>query len=152
MDAIEAVELVLAEFERLFGLPLVDDCPIDMQTGEILPVVTLVTDSGGPFRVFRLETFISQYPELPHVRTRVRSPGQNGSRERGFEFLKYERLYLEEIHDVLDLARHAEEFRSEDNTIRPHEALAWNSPLDVHLRLVDPSTPNFPKAEILPTP
>ncbi|MFM7210584.1 MAG: transposase [Actinomycetota bacterium] len=152
MDAIEAVELALAEFERLFGHPLVDDCPVDVETGEILPVVTLVTDNGGPFRAFRFETFISQHPELRHVRTRVRSPGQNGSRERGFESLKYERLYLEEIHDGLDLARHAEAYRIEYNTIRPHEALAWNSPLDVHLGLVDPSTPNFPEAEILPTP
>lgn len=82
----------------------------------------------------------------------MRSPGQNGSRERGFESLKYERLYLEEIHDGLDLARHAEAYRIEYNTIRPHEALAWNSPLDVHLSLVDPSTPNFPEPEILPTP
>ena len=68
----------------------------------------------------------------------MKSPGQNGSRERGFESLKYERLYLEEIEDGLDPARHAEAYRIEYNTIRPHEALAWNSPLDVHLGLVDP--------------
>ena len=31
------------------------------------------------------------------MRTRVKTPGQNGSRERGFGTLKYERLYLDEI-------------------------------------------------------
>ena len=82
----------------------------------------------------------------------MKSPGHNGSRERGFESLKYERLYLEEINDGLDLARHAEEYRLEYNTVRPHEALAWNCPMDVHLGLVDPNTPNFPEAENLPNP
>ncbi len=149
LDAIEAVELALAEYERLFGHRLVDECPVDMKTGQLLPVLTLVTDNGGPFRAFRFETFIAQHPELRHVRTRVRSPGQNGSRERGFESLKYERLYLEEIDDGLDLARHAEAYRIEYNTIRPHEALAWNTPLDVHVGLTDPST-TFQAAEILP--
>jgi transposase InsO family protein len=151
LDAIEAVELALADYEHLFGHPLIDDCVVDPDTGELLPVLTLVTDNGGPFRAFRFETFIAGHPELRHVRTRVKSPGQNGSRERGFESLKYERLYLHEINDGLDLVRHAEDYRIEYNTIRPHEALAWNTPLDVHLGLVDPATPNFPKAEILPT-
>ena len=114
-------------------------------------MVTLVTDNGGPFRTFRFETFIAQHPELRHVRTRVKSPGQNGSRERGFESLKYERPCLHEIADGLDLVRHAEDYRIEYNTVRPHEALAWNTPMDVHLGCVDPSTPNFPEAEILPT-
>ena len=43
-DAIDAVELALAEYQRLFGRPLVDSCPVDIETGEILPVVTVVTD------------------------------------------------------------------------------------------------------------
>src|SRR4051812_34749756 len=42
---------------------------------------------------------------LAHVRTRVQSPGQNGSRERGFGTLKYERLYIDEIDDALMPAR-----------------------------------------------
>lgn len=83
-DAIDAVELALADHEQLFGHPLVEDCQIDPETGEMLPVVTIVTDNGGPFRSFRFEAFIAAHPELAHVRTRVKSPGQNGSRERGF--------------------------------------------------------------------
>lgn len=80
-------------------------CEIDTETGEILPVVTIVTDNGGPFRSFRLEAFILKHPELSHVRTRVKSPGQNGSRERGLGTLKYERLYLDEMDDAVMLAK-----------------------------------------------
>ena len=113
--------------------------------------MVLVTDNGGPFRSFRFSAFIAAHPELRHVRTRVNTPGQNGVRERAFESLKYERLYREDIVDVLDLTSHAEEFRIEFNTIRPHEALSWNRPHDVHMGLADPLVPNFPEPEILPT-
>lgn len=51
----------------------------DPATGEITPVLTIVTDNGGPFRSFRFQAFIATHPELKHVRTRVKSPGQNGS-------------------------------------------------------------------------
>ena len=40
---------------------------------------------------------------------------------------------------------------SEYNTVRPHEAIAWNRPLEVHLGLADPMTPNFPETQSLPT-
>ncbi len=146
-DAIDAVELALADYEQLFGHSLVGDCPVDPDTGELLPVVTIVTDNGGPFRSFRFEAFI----ELRHVRTRVRTPGQNGSRERGFGTLKYERLFIDEINDAVILAKHAEDYRLEYNTIRPHEALAWNQPHDVHLGPASPTVPTFPATENLPT-
>ena len=119
------------------------DCPVDVETGELLPVVTIVTDNGGPFRSFRFEAFIAGRPELSHVRTRVKSPGQNGSRERGFGTLKYERLYIDEIDDAHMLAKRAEDYRIEYNEIRPHEAMAWNRPFEVHLGLADPTIPTF---------
>ncbi len=103
--------------------------------------MTIVTDNGGPFR---FEAFIATHPELRHVRTRVRTPGQNGSRERGFGTLKYERLFLEEIPDVLDLIAHAEDYRTDYNTIRPHEALSWNRPVGVHTGLADPTSLTLP--------
>lgn len=53
------------------------------------------------------------------MRTRVRTPGQHGVRERGFESLKYERLYREHVPDGLALAAHAEAYRIEYNTVRP---------------------------------
>lgn len=150
-DAIAAVQAALADYEAMFGHPLRDLCPVDPDTGELLPVVTIVTDNGGPFRSFRFEAFIELHPELAHVRTRVNSPGQNGSRERGFGTLKYERLFIDEIDDALMLAAHAEEYRIEYNDVRPHEAIAWNRPQQVHLGLADPTTPNFPNPEILLT-
>ena len=149
-DAITAVELALAEAARLAGRPLIELATRDPD-GNVVPVVTIVTDNGGPFRAFRFEAFIATHPELRHVRTRVRTPGQNGSRERGFGTLKYERLLLEEIDDVLDLVSHAEDYRTGYNTIRPHEALSWNRPVEVHTGLADPRVPNFPDPEILPT-
>jgi transposase InsO family protein len=149
-DAIAAVELAIAEAERLAGRPLIDLAARD-EEGNVVPLITIVTDNGGPFRSFRFEAFIATHPELRHVRTRVRTPGQNGSRERGFGSLKYERLFLEEIPDALDLVAHAEDYRIEYNTVRPHEALAWNRPHDVHLGLADPLIPNFPETQNLPS-
>ena len=151
-DAIHAVELALADYRATFGHPMVEGCPIDTETGQLLPVVTIVTDNGGPFRSLRFEAFIAQHPELAHVRTRVNSPGQNGSRERGFGTLKYERLYIDEIDDAVMLAKRAEDYRNEYNEIRPHEALAWNRPKQVHLSLADPTTPTFSSTKTLPTP
>ena len=148
-DAIAAIEDAIAEAERLGGRPLAE-LLLDQTTGQIRPV-TIVTDNGGPFRSARFAAFITARPELHHVRTRVRTPGQNGVRERGFESLKYERLYREHVPDGLVLAMHAEDYRIEFNTIRPHEALVWNRPLDVHLGRVDRTVPNFDRTESLPT-
>lgn len=151
-DAIDAVELALADYQAVFGRRLADACNLDPETGALLPVVTIVTDNGGPFRSFRFEAFIASHPELTHVRTRVKSPGQNGSRERGFGTLKYKRLYIDEIDDAVMLANRAEDYRVEYNDIRPHEALAWNRPREVHLDLADPTIPTFQTKQILPAP
>lgn len=64
------------------GRPLADLAHLDADRN-VVPVLTIVTDNGGPFRSFRFEAFITAHHELRHVRTRVRTPGQNGSRERG---------------------------------------------------------------------
>jgi transposase InsO family protein len=147
-DAIAALAVAIVEAERLAGTRLLD-AVTDPATGEVKPII-VVTDNGGPFRSFRFEAFLTTHPELRHVRTRVRSPGQNGVRERAFGSLKYERLYREQIDDALSLDRHAEAFRTEFNTIRPHEALAWNRPHDVHQGLASPTIPTFPEPETLP--
>lgn len=68
-----------------------------------MPVITIVTDNGGPFRSFTFEALISAHPELRHVRTRVRTPGQNGFRERGFGTMKYVWLFCEEIDHRLEI-------------------------------------------------
>jgi integrase family protein len=142
-DAITAIELVLADYERMFGHPLVDTCPVNEDTGVLLPVVTIVTDKGGPFRSLNFELFIMGHPELRHVRTRVRAPRKNGSRGRGFGTLKYERLFPGDIPDALTLVERAEDYRIEYNTVRPHEAIAWNRPLEVHLDRASAIIPTF---------
>jgi hypothetical protein len=68
------VELALADYEAMFGHPLIDTCEVDPETGEILPVRTIVTDNGGPFRSLNFQLFIATHPELRPVRTTVRSP------------------------------------------------------------------------------
>ncbi len=148
-DAIAGVELALAEAERMLAGPSLLEHLCDPVTGEVVPI-TLVTDNGGPFRSARFEHFIASRPELRHVRTRVKSPGQNGVRERAFQSLKYEHLYTLEIQDGLDLTREAENFRDVFNMLRPHEALSWNRPIDIHAGRADPRTPNFPEPENLP--
>jgi len=81
----------------------------DVKTGEILPVLTIVTHNGALFRSFRFDACIELHPETAHVRTRVSKPGQNGSPERGFGALKYERLFIDEIEDAITLAKSAAE-------------------------------------------
>lgn len=65
--------------------------------------------------------------------------------------MKYERLFIDEIDDAVMLAKHAEDYRIEHNTVRPHETIAWNRPEQVHLGLADPTIPTFQTKEILPT-
>lgn len=62
LDAIDAVELALADYEAMFGHRLVEECQVDVETGEVLPVVTIVADNGGPFRLFRLRISSSTIP------------------------------------------------------------------------------------------
>ena len=119
-DAIAAVELALADYEALFEHPLADACPIDPAIGD----AARGHDRDRPFRSIDFELFITSHPELHHVRTRVKSPRQNGSQERGFGTLKYERLFLDEIPDALTLVERAEDYRVEYNTERPHETIA----------------------------
>jgi transposase InsO family protein len=134
----------------MFGHPLIDDATVDPDTGEVIPVAMIVADNG-PFRSLNFELFITRHLELRHVRTRVKSPGQNGSRQSGFGTLKYERLFLEEIDDALTLIESAEDCWIEYNSVHHHEAIAWNRPVEVDLGLADPAIPNFDREEILPT-
>ena len=130
-DAIETVELALAETERLTGRPLIE-LLTDPATGEVRPIA-VVTDNGPCFKSVRFAAYIERRPELIHIRTRRKSPGQNGVRERAFGSLKYEHLYRLEIDDGHTLGVEAERYRELFNQIRPHEALAMRRPLEVYL-------------------
>ena len=56
-------------------------------------------------------------PELIHIRTRRKSPGQNGVRESAFGSLKYEHLYRHEIDDGHDLDLHIDRNRQLFNQV-----------------------------------
>jgi transposase InsO family protein len=81
-DAIAAIELALVEAERLAGTPLVDLAARD-EHGDVVPLVTIVPITAARSARFGSRRSSPHIPELRRVRTRVRSPGQNGSRERG---------------------------------------------------------------------
>lgn len=148
-DAITAVKLALTETQRLLGHSLLEHVT-DMETGEIRPVA-VVTDNGPCFKAGGFARFIAKHPELIHIRTRVKSPGQNGVRERAFQSLKYEHLYRHEIDDGHDLGLETESYRQLFNTVRPHQSLAGRRPLDVHLEACQtPPTPKQTEPETLP--
>jgi putative transposase len=116
-------------------------------TGEIRPIA-LVTDNGPCFKSVRFAAYIERRPELIHIRTRRKSPNQNGVRERAFGSLKYEHLYRLEIDDGHGLE--VEAYRELFNEIRPHEALAMRRPLEVHLEAINDQTIKSNEPETLP--
>jgi putative transposase len=148
-DAIETVEQAIAESDRLTGRPLAELLS-DPLTGEIRPIA-VVTDNGPCFKSVRFAAYIERRPELIHIRTRRKSPQQNGVRERAFGSLKYEHLYRLEIDDGHTLGQEVETYRQLFNTIRPHQAIGMRRPLDVHLEAInDPQTTNSNQPETLP--
>jgi putative transposase len=130
-DAERAVLVAIAEAERLAGGVALVEQLTDPATGKIHRI-KLVTDNGGAFKGRRFAAFIASRPELLHIRTRRKSPGQNGVRERAFGSLKYEHLYRHEITDGQTLAVEAEHYRQIFNHIRPHEALSMRRPTEIH--------------------
>ncbi len=150
-DAVAALSVALAKTEKLLGRSL-REAVTDPETGEVRPVA-VVTDNGGCFRSGRFTRFIGEHPELIHIRTRHRSPGQNGVRERAFGSLKYEHLYRLEIDDGHDLAAETEAYRRLFNEARPHQSLAGRRPLDAHPDGCQTArTPKQPEPETLPLP
>ncbi len=130
-DACAALEAAIAEAEALLGHRLADDC-VDPAAGELLPLA-VVSDNGPAFKSTMFAGFIRVRPYLTHVRTRHRAPETNGVAERYFGSLKYEHLYREEIADVVELADESEAYRLLYNTIRPHEALDFATPISHYL-------------------
>ena len=148
-DAIETLEQAIQESERLTGRPLAE-LLADPVTGEIRPIA-VVTDNGPCFKSVRFAAYIERRPELIHIRTRRKSPNQNGVRERAFGSLKYEHLYRHEIDDGHTLGLEAETYRQLFNQIRPHEAIGMRRPLDLHLEAInDDQTIKSNEPETLP--
>jgi putative transposase len=95
--------------------------------------VVIVTDNGPAYKSTDFLRFIRSHPKLAHIRTRHHAPETNGVVERFNESLKYEHLYREEIADAVALTEEVERYRKIYNETRPHEALAFRTPLAAHL-------------------
>ena len=127
-DALAALHQAITNAEAMLGHTLLEDC-VDPTTGELFPVI-VVTDNGPAYKSIDFARFIASRPELRHVRTRHYAPETNGVVERFNGSLKYEHLYRIEISDGQALADEVERYRHDFNALRPHEALAFDRPLD----------------------
>lgn len=130
-DAIESLEVAIAEAGRLIGRPLADDC-VDPATGDLVQLA-IVSDNGPAFKSADFVHFFARHPELRHVRTRHHAPETNGVVERFNRSLKYEHLYREEIRDVIELRDEVEAYRELYNWVRPHETLGQLPPMARYL-------------------
>lgn len=134
-DAIRSIRAAIASAEQILGHSLLEDCT-DPDTGEITPVV-IVTDNGAAYKSAAFAAFIASRPELVHVRTRHYAPQTNGVVERFNQSLKYEHLYRHEITDGQHLVEHVTEYLDVYNSIRPHHALGYATPLSAYLASPD---------------
>lgn len=138
-DAIAFFEAALAEVEVLLGITWIEDLT-DPDTGEI-GKLRIVTDNGPCFKSGGFAAWVASKRHIVHIRTRKKAPWTNGQIERFFGALKYERLYRHDIGDGIDLAAHAQDFRTIYNSIRPHETINMARPLE---RYRQTPTSNFP--------
>ena len=130
-DAIDSVQRALDTAATLLGRPLQDDLT-DPQTGEITPVF-LVTDNGPCFKNAAFARYIDARPELRHIRTRRRSPQTNGVIERYHGAIKIEALWRDLPADGTEMTTRVEAYRQLYNTVRPHETLAGDRPIERYL-------------------
>ena len=126
-----AIELALAEAGRLAGRPLLELAPRGPD-GTLLPLITILRTT-----VERSAPSGSRpsSPLTPSCATSVPASGRQGRTGHGT------RLRVAEVPAAVPRGdrrrprprRHAERYRIDYNTIRPHEALSWNRPIEVHL-------------------
>lgn len=136
-DAIASVQAAIEQAQRLLGRPLLEDLT-DPATGVITPIF-LVSDNGPCFKGAAFARFIDSRPELTHVRTRRRSPQTNGVIERYHGAIKIEALWRELPADGIEMTRMVDDFRRLFNTVRPHQTLSGDRPIERYL--ADPDQP-----------
>jgi putative transposase len=69
--------------------------------------------------------------------------------EHFFQAVKYEHLYREEIRAGWMVVRAADRYRDLYNTVRPHEAAGFRTPLSAWRDVDEPPPPNlFPPSSV----
>ena len=130
-DAVEALRCAIARAKELLCDELTGDC-VDTTTGE-LARLRVVTDNGAAFKSGAFWRFANGHPHLEHIRTRHYAPQTNGVVERVHQSLKYKHLYQREIEQAATMAEEIHGFLVMFNEVRPHEALGYRLPLEMHL-------------------
>ena len=96
-------------------------------TGELLPVVMIVTDNGGRSGCSASRRSSSWTPESPMSGPASRRLGRTAHANVA-SAPEYERLYIDEIDDAVDLAERAEDYRVEYNETRPQKPSRGTGP------------------------
>ena len=143
-DAIASVALALDTAAALLGRPLLEDLT-DPTTGEVTPIF-LVSDNGPCFKSSGFARYVDARPELTHVRTRRRSPQTNGVIERYHGAVKIEALWRDLPADGTEMTQMVDDFRKLYNTIRPHETLHGDRPIERYLADPDQTPADNPNA------
>lgn len=130
-DAIDAMNIAIAEARSVLGRPIILDCFDSDDAADAWHPLRIVTDNGPCYKSASFARFIDSRLEIEHVRTRRKSPHTNGVVERFGGSLKYERLFRHDIRDGLELQDHLDSYRWEFNEDRPHEYLDFERPGDV---------------------
>lgn len=140
-DVIGCIEDARAQAHDLLGHALLDDVTCT-STGQITPVI-VVSDNGPCYKSSGFTRYIDSRPGLTHVRTRRRSPQTNGVIERYHGAIQIEHLWRQLPADGTEMTEIVEAFRQLYNTIRPHETLAGDRPIERYLAdpSDDPTTP-----------
>ena len=144
-DAIPSVQAAIDEAERLLGGPLIDDLPVDPDTGETSRSSSSPTTARAS-RPPRSSASSTSGPSSSHIRTRRRSPQTNGVIERYHGAIKIEQLWRDLPADGTEMT--AWSTTSATSTTRPPARDAPRRPADRALprrpRPGAPTTVNAP--------
>jgi transposase InsO family protein len=139
-DAINAIEDARCHVHDLLGRPLLDDITCS-RTGQLTPVI-VVSDNGPCYKAAAFARYIASRPELTHVRTRKKRPQTNGVIERYHGAIQIEHLWRDLPADGAEMTTMVNDYRRLYNTIRPHEALAGERPIERYLTDPDDTSPD----------
>jgi putative transposase len=120
-EAIASIEDARCQVHDLLSHSLLDDVTC-AHTGQITPVI-IVSDNAPCYKAAAFARYIASRPELPHVRTRRRSPATNGVIERYHRAIQIEHPSRQLPADSIEMTTMIDEYRHLYNHAQPHETL-----------------------------